>query len=225
MTNWLDEVPAFDWSNARSVHRQCRSVLTRLAGDRPLLSRLVHEIEHDPKRLAESEIHPLINRLIAYQDDERGFQIRVHMSPGSRELVPHDHKYTFTAYVLAGAYVHVWRRRTDTAEGDFTSTDIQPGIVSIERPGTCYTFGSPLVHQTIMLPGTVTLFMRGPREKPRSHAALDMWPEADQFPPSYEQGKPKHANGQRPVTVDEYRSMRSQLITRGLIDELAEIGS
>lgn len=224
MAHWLDELPAFDWSDTRSVHARCRGVLSRLAVDRTLLSQLVYEIENDPHRLGQSEIHPLINRLIVYQDDARGFQVRLHMSPGARELVPHDHKYTFTAYVLAGAYVHVWRRRTDRAEGDFTSHDIMPGVVSIERPGSCYTFGNPLVHQTIMLPGTVTLFMRGPRVRQRSHAALDMWPEADRFPPSAESGKPKHANGQRPVTIEEYRMMRAQLVGAGLIDGRVEAG-
>ncbi|OKI09458.1 hypothetical protein A6A06_01790 [Streptomyces sp. CB02923] len=216
--HWIDELPPFDWDDLRDAHRRCRSVLDRLAGDRGLLSRLVAEIEHDPVRLATSEIHPLINRLILYQDDARHFQVRLHMSPGSRELVPHDHKYSFTAYVLAGAYVHVWRRRTGTAEGEFTSQDIRPGIVSVERPGTCYTFGSPLIHQTIMLPGTVTLFMRGPRTKQRSHAAMDMLPQADDWPLPSELGKPKHANGQRPVTIEEYRGMCAQLVRQGLID-------
>ncbi|MGW1805475.1 hypothetical protein [Streptomyces sp. NPDC002078] len=218
--HWIDHLPALDWTDLRTGHRQARSVLTRLAGDRELLTRLVHEIEHDDQRLSASEIHPLINRLILYQDDSRGFQIRLHMSPGSRELVPHDHKYTFTAYVLQGAYVHVWRRRADRGEGEFTGNDIRPGIVSIERPGTCYTFGHPLIHQTIMVPGTVTLFMRGPRVKQRSHAALDMLPQADNWPPPSELGKPKHANGQRPVTIEEYRAMRAQLIGSGLIDAI-----
>ncbi|MEW1548324.1 hypothetical protein [Streptomyces tsukubensis] len=100
---WLDEVPA---------------------ADRPLLTRLVTGIEHDERLLAESEIHPLINRLVLYQDDARHLQVRLHLSPGTRELVHHDHKYSFSVLVLRGAYVHVWRRRT--GPGDFTSGDIPP---------------------------------------------------------------------------------------------------
>ncbi|WP_222595068.1 hypothetical protein [Nocardia ninae] len=196
-------------------------MLSRLAEDKDLLTRLVHEIEFDHERLSKSEVHPLINRLILYQDDSRAFQIRLHMSPGSRELVPHDHKYSFTAYVLRGAYLHVWRRRVDRREGEFTGADILPGIVTIERPGTCYTFGHPLIHQTIMVPGTVTLFMRGPRVKGRSHAALDMLPQAEQWPPPAEAGKPTHANGQRPVTMAEYQAMRARLVAEGLIDDIS----
>ncbi|MCL7376985.1 hypothetical protein [Streptomyces sp. 35G-GA-8] len=216
-TSWLDTLPALDDTDARAAHAACRSVLLRLGDDRELLTRLVDEIEHDPTRLRESEIHPLINRLVLYQDDDRKFQIRLHMSPGSRELVPHNHKYTFTVRILAGAYTHVWRRRTGTDEGEFTGQDIEPGITTVERPGSLYTLGHPMIHQTIMEPGTVTLFMRGPRAKQRSHAALDMLPAADEWPPPAEAGKPKHANGQRPVTIEEYRSMKLQLVNQGII--------
>ncbi|MFF9785720.1 hypothetical protein [Streptomyces nigrescens] len=215
--SWLDDLPAFDDADLRASHFARSEILERLSANRTLLTRLVHEIEHDPHRLAESEIHPLINRLVLYQDDTRGMQIRLHMSPGARELVPHDHKYSFTVKILRGAYIHVWRRRTDTNEGDFTAGDIEPGVITIERPGSAYTLGHPLIHQTSMLPGTVTLFIRGPRATNRSHAALDMLPAADDWPEPSEAGKPKHARGQRPVTMDEYRTMRQQLIDQGVI--------
>ncbi|MCX4681481.1 hypothetical protein OG413_40495 [Streptomyces sp. NBC_01433] len=216
-TNWLEELPALDDNDLRLAHRRSRDILLRLGADRRLLTQLVGEIEHDPQRMTESEVHPLINRLVIYQDDARGFQIRLHMSPGARELVPHDHKYTFTTLVLAGAYIHVWRRRTDGGEGEFTAEDLQPGLITVERPGSCYTLGHPLVHQTVMLPGTVTLFMRGPRAKTRSNAALDMLPAADEWPEASQSGKPKHARGQRPVTAAEYHAMRRQLVAQEII--------
>jgi predicted metal-dependent enzyme (double-stranded beta helix superfamily) len=218
VATWLDDESAVDWTNLRDVSARSRDLLDRLADDRELLSELVFGIEHDELRLRESEVHPLINRLILYQADDRGITIRLHMSPGARELVPHDHKYTFTARVLTGAYVHVWRRK-DAEVPDFESGDLAPGVVTIERPGSAYTFGHQLVHQTIMVPGTVTLFMRGPRMKDRSHAALDMLPQADKWDRPFDAGKPKHARGQRPVTRDEYLQMRADLVGRGLIDD------
>ncbi|MFE0045214.1 hypothetical protein [Streptomyces albireticuli] len=216
-SNWLDHLTV-DHRDLRTAHSRRAQILNRLAADKPLLTELVHGIEHNPRLLHESEVHPLIHRLVLYQDDARGFQIRLHLSPGhGDELVPHDHKYSFTTRILAGAYTHVWRRRTDTSDGEFTAADLTPGIVTIERPDSCYTLGHPLVHQTLMLPGTVTLFMRGPREKDRSHAALDMLPQADTWPSPAEAGKPKHAGGQRPVTGNEYRVMRDQLAKQGII--------
>ncbi|MEW1548323.1 hypothetical protein [Streptomyces tsukubensis] len=63
------------------------------------------------------------------------------------------------------------------------------------RPGSACTFGHPLIHQTAMAPGTVTLFLHGRRIKPRSHTVLDMLPEADAWPEAAEAGKPRHARG------------------------------
>lgn len=216
---WLDDVPPVDWSDLRTAYRVTREILTQLAADKDVLTARVRSIAEDPQRLAASETHPLINRLILHQGDEQGFHIRLHMSPGMRDLVPHDHKYSFTAYVLRGGYVHVWRRRHDPEIDEFDSQGVSAAIASVERAGSCYTFGHPLVHQTSMLPGTVSLFIRGPREKERSHAALDLIPQADEWGAPADMGKPKHANGQRPITLEELGSMTSQLANLGVIHQ------
>ncbi|MFD9467318.1 hypothetical protein [Streptomyces sp. NPDC060027] len=84
------------------------------------------------------------------------------------QLVPYDHCYTFSTRILTGGYVHVVRRRTDDWVGPFNRADLAPGIVTFERPGSAYTLGHPMVHQAVMEPDTVTLFVRGPRRKPLS---------------------------------------------------------
>ncbi|MBT2392363.1 hypothetical protein J7E87_23800 [Streptomyces sp. ISL-1] len=129
--------------------------------------------------------------------------------------VPHDHSYNFATRILTGGYGHIVRRRTDTGEGEFTSTDLLPGIVAIERPGSSYTLGHPMVHQAVMLPGTVTLFVRGPRLKSRSHAVADLMPSVGTWPARAEPGSgPRHS---RPASLDEYRAMRDELARQGLI--------
>lgn len=222
--SWLDDVPRIDWSNLRIAYGRTREVLRRLASDKELLTERVRSIEDDAERFLASEVHPLINRLILHQGDEQGFHIRLHISPGMRDLVPHDHKYSFTAYVLRGGYVHVWRRRHAPTVDEFDSHGVSAAIASIERQGSCYTFGHPLVHQTAMLPGTVSLFIRGPREKERSHAALDLLPQADEWGSPAEAGKPQHANGQRPITHGELRAMISQLEDLDVIHRPAAAG-
>lgn len=57
-TNWLEELPALDDSDLRLAHRRSRDILLRLGADRRLLTQLVGEIEHDPQRMTESEVHP-----------------------------------------------------------------------------------------------------------------------------------------------------------------------
>ncbi|MEU9015078.1 hypothetical protein AB0D12_36185 [Streptomyces sp. NPDC048479] len=180
---WLDAWPPMNVPDVRSTHREGSALLQGLDADRGLLTRLVHEIEHDPARLAGSRVTLLLDRLAHYQAPKRGFEVRLNMNPRRvNQEVPHNHSYNFVTRILTGGYVHVVRRRTDCGEGEFGQADLLPSIVAIERPGASYTLGHPMVHQALMLPGTVTLFVRGPRLKSRSHALADLMPSVDTWP-------------------------------------------
>ncbi|MFF7597652.1 hypothetical protein [Streptomyces mirabilis] len=208
-----------DWDNPRRSGRQARKLLGRLGSDRDLLSQIVLGIASDPLRLGRSERHPLMHRLSLYEDPERRCQLRLHFFTGrDRDLVPHDHKYPFSAHVLSGGYLHVWNRRTDEAQaGDFTSEDVTPGIVTLERAGTGYTFQHTLVHQTIVLPGTVSLFLRGPKRQDRWHAAGDMLHLLNGYEAPTADKKP-HL-GAEPITLDEFLAIRDDLVRRGIITD------
>ncbi|AUY54603.1 hypothetical protein EH183_30600 [Streptomyces sp. CB01881] len=208
-----------DWDDPRRSSRQTRKLLGRLAADRELLTDLLVGIESDPLRLGRSERHPLMHRLSLYEDPERRCQLRLHFFTGrDRDLVPHDHKYPFSVHVLSGGYLHVWNRRTDEAQiGDFTSEDVTPGIVTLERPGTSYSFQNSLVHQTIVLPGTVSLFLRGPKRQDRWHAAKDMLHLLNGYEAPSE-GKKTHL-GAEPITTDEFLVIRDDLARRGIITD------
>jgi hypothetical protein len=95
-SRWLDDVPALDGGDLRTFHRVANDVLHRLARDRPLLSRLVREIERDPHRLAASRVTLLVDRLLLYRANERGFEIRLDLNPrpANQELL-HNHAYPF----------------------------------------------------------------------------------------------------------------------------------
>ncbi|MFF4756799.1 hypothetical protein [Streptomyces sp. NPDC001270] len=98
----------------------------------------------------------------------------------------------------------------------FTGSDLTPGIVTIERPGSAYTLDHTMVHQAVMEPDTVTLFVRGPRRKKLSHAAEELMPPMETWPAPAEPGD--QAVESRPATVDEYMMMRDYLIRRRLIN-------
>ncbi|MFC9534445.1 hypothetical protein ACFT38_28460 [Streptomyces sp. NPDC056975] len=215
--SWLDLVPSLDRGNLRDMQRLSRQILDGLAGDRSLMSRLVEEIPYDPERIAHSRVTLLLNRLSLYRAPDDGFEIRMNMNPRlDNQLVPHDHCYAFATRILQGGYVHVVRRRTNGWEGAFTGDDLEPAIVTIERPGSAYTLGHQVVHQAIMQPRTVTLFIRGPRRKEASHAVAELMPSRDSWPPAAEEGA--EAAESRPATLDEYRAMHKYLRECSLID-------
>ncbi|MER7937915.1 MULTISPECIES: hypothetical protein [unclassified Streptomyces] len=215
-TTWLSRTPSLDIPDMREVQLISRTLLDKLAGDRDLLSRLVSEVVYDPERLAASRVTLLLNRLSIYQAPDRSFEIRLNMNPRpDNQLVPHDHCYAFATRILAGGYVHVVRRRTNGWDGPFTGADLEPAIVTVERPGSAYTLDHTMVHQALMEPDTVTLFVRGPRRKTLSHAAKELMPPKEAWPDPAESGD--QAVESRPATVEEYSRMRTYLIHCGLI--------
>ncbi|MFE9559041.1 hypothetical protein ACFYOD_37045 [Streptomyces sp. NPDC006703] len=215
--SWLDDVPSLDLPDLRSAERISRDVLNRLANDRALISRLVDEIPHDAERLANSRVTLLLNRLSLYQATGRGFEIRMNMNPRpANQLIPHDHCYDFATRILTGGYVHVVRRRCDGGQGPFSADDLELGIVTVERPGSAYTLGHQMVHQAVMEPDTVTLFIRGPRRKRSSNSVAAMVPPRESWPaPAEPHQDPAES---RPATLAEYHLMRQYLHERRLID-------
>lgn len=78
--------------------------------------------------------------------------------------------------------MHATSRRTDSWHSDFSSKDLMPAVVTVEQAGSTYALGAPMVHQAVMVPGTVTLFLRGPYGTDRAHAATDRCPTSEPGP-------------------------------------------
>ncbi|MET9776308.1 hypothetical protein ABZ023_18940 [Streptomyces sp. NPDC006367] len=169
---------AIDWNRPRACAKASGEVLAALAGDREMLTALVCSLIHDADRRQRCETNPLVDRLVLAEDTtgQDRWQLRLHAFPmGELELIPHDHKYPFTVHVLHGGYLHTWNRRTgQTQTGPFTSADLTAGTVTVEGPGSGYLLFHSLVHQTAVLPGSVTLFLRGPARQNRWHSASDL---------------------------------------------------
>lgn len=215
--SWLTQVPCLDMPDLAFVQHVSFSILDRLAADRNLLTTLVDEVLSHPSRMAASRVTLLLNRLSLWEAPDHSFEIRLNMNPRpENQLVPHDHCYAFATHILTGGYVHVVRRRTDGREGPFTGADLQPAIVTVERPGSVYVLDHSMVHQAVMAPHTVTLFIRGPRRKASSHAADELMPPEQSWPePAVLGNEPEPS---RPATVAEYLAMRRYLLQHRIIN-------
>lgn len=221
LPEWLDDWPSMNTPDVSRTSDLATDLLDRLAADRDLLSHLVHSIEDDPDRREGSRVTLLLDRLCLYRAPERAFEVRLNMNPRAvNQEVPHDHGYNIATRILTGGYVHVVRRRVDSGEGPFTGQDLLPAVVSVERPGSAYILGHTAAHQAVMLPGTTTLFVRGPRLKAGSHAAEELMPTSSTWPAAATPGEP--AQHSRPASLDEYRAMRDQLAQQRLIDPAPE---
>ncbi|MFF9785718.1 hypothetical protein [Streptomyces nigrescens] len=177
-TDLATALDAIEWNQPRACSRATDEILHAVAKDHGMLTALVASLVHDMGRLRRCEANPLVDRLVLAEDTTGGdrWQLRLHAFPmGELELIPHDHKYPFAVHVLHGGYLHAWNRRTGAAQkGPFTSVDLAVGTVTVEGPGSSYLFSHSLVHQTAVIPGSVTLFLRGPARQSQWHSASDL---------------------------------------------------
>ncbi|MDH6130542.1 hypothetical protein, partial [Kitasatospora sp. GP82] len=208
-----DALDTVDWDDAHQAPAASRAVLRHLAEDRRLLTDLVEAVPRSHDALARCEHHPVMSRLVLAEHPDSLWCLRLHVfHAAERDLIPHTHRRPFSSQILAGGYLHAWHRRIDGEQaGPFTANDLVPAIVSLETPGSDYTLGDPLIHQTIMEPGTVTLFLSGPDRQPTWWAAEDMGGEVKQM-------KADDGRLSFNMTKADYESIATMLAKRGIIN-------
>ena len=184
----LDTHPAIDWSDFREASRITSDLLQELVADKETLRLLVDRIEHDSNLLDNCECHELLERLDIYDARDRNFQIRFNFTTPVNSVRPHDHRYSFSTYILRGSYKHVWfdpgqeiydqsrftnagehvdKAHPDTGSG-IKVNSMKPLFVTTERSGSQYTIHHACVHATITTPDSLSLIIKGPGEKKRS---------------------------------------------------------
>ncbi|MFD4394349.1 hypothetical protein [Kitasatospora sp. NPDC058478] len=168
------ELDTIDWDRARDSATTARSILRQLADNRPLLTEMVEAVPRTPELMGRCEHHPLMSRMVL-ADRPGGWCLRLHrFEHDEKDLIPHTHRRAIYSHILYGGYLQVWHRRTDGHQGGpFSTMDLTPAVMSIEAPGADYMLGDPLIHQTIMQPGTVSLFLSGPARQDQ------WWPASD----------------------------------------------
>ncbi|MEV7601642.1 hypothetical protein AB0O91_30195 [Kitasatospora sp. NPDC089797] len=169
------ELDDIDWQLSRDSATRARGILRRLADDRPLLTDMVEAVPNTPELMGRCEHHPLMSRMVL-ADRPGGWCLRLHrFEHDERDLIPHTHRRAIYSHILLGGYLQAWHRRTDGKDGGpFTTADLVPAVISIEEPGADYMLGDPLIHQTIMRPGTVSLFLSGPARQDQWWPACDL---------------------------------------------------
>ncbi len=223
-----------DFSDFISAGKTTRNLARALAEDRAALRELVYSVSDD-ERLGMCERHQLLDYLVLYDAPERGFRVRLHMSTADHFDRPHDHRFSFSSYIVTGTYRHTWYecdrdpyaessdeecqrwdslRNPDDASSHLLSR-VSPLLMRDERPGSCYTLHHSVLHTTFTTPGTVSVFVRGPSEKRRS-VIMDkttgrVWWRYGQTEESAERRKAKA------MTRGEYEEFVTKLETLGVI--------
>ncbi|MDP9151244.1 MAG: hypothetical protein M3O36_15060 [Myxococcota bacterium] len=223
-----------DWSDFNRASVESRDLARRIGADKSALRRLVFGIERNPELLAKCERHHLLDYFVLHDALDRGFRVRLHMSTENHLERPHDHRFSFSSYIVRGHYEHTLHLITPDPYAD--QTDRAAEFISIQNPdptehvhlgqiqtlstriesaGSSYSLHHSAVHTTVTAPGTVSVFVRGPAEK-ASSLIFDVDTESYWWRFGQEQESPERRK-QKQMSVDDYLRLRERLVAMGTI--------
>ncbi|MFL6161971.1 MAG: hypothetical protein ACJ74U_07065 [Jatrophihabitantaceae bacterium] len=162
-------VPAIEWDDIRDVHRGNAALLGEIAGNRGLLRELVIGARKDPLLWRKSESGVVEDKIVLWDEPERGFRLRLRMATEYQQEMPHQHRFTFTNLVLRKHYTHrAYSVRGVFGEGTRVE-DVSTECVHDDVAGHCFTIHHEAIHSTpLPEPGTINLVLRGPAVKDRA---------------------------------------------------------
>jgi hypothetical protein len=168
MATFLDDLPPIDWSDLMAASAQTQSALRRLGADKKALRELVYAVETTPRLLAKCEKHALDDKIVIYDDLERGFRIRLRLATSDQHERAHQHRFSFSTLILRGMYHQAWYYTDQVLDENVDVAAIRPVCLRDEPAGSAFTIHHNVIHATMADPDTISLIMRGPAAKDRA---------------------------------------------------------
>ncbi|MBW8090873.1 MULTISPECIES: hypothetical protein [Streptomyces] len=165
----FDSVERIDWEDLPAAAALTQRLIRAFAADKALFKRLLLAVEHDPYLWAKCEEDVVEDKIVLWDDVDKGLRIRLRMSTDHQQQLAHNHRFSFTNLVLRGTYLH----RNYIARNGFDENtlpdDVQPVILHEDRAGDCFTIHHNALHSTPFTQlGTISLVLRGNPVKERA---------------------------------------------------------
>jgi hypothetical protein len=162
-------MPDLDWSDLSRVHATTAPILAEIAGDRELMREMILGAHHHPSLWPKCEEGVVEDKIVLWDEPNRGFRLRLRMATADQEEMPHQHRFVFSNYVLRGHFVHR-NYKVDGSFGERTKPeDVSTVIIHEDVAGHCFTISPAAVHSTpLPEPGTINLVLRGPAVRDRA---------------------------------------------------------
>ncbi|MBT0770053.1 hypothetical protein KIH74_14030 [Kineosporia sp. J2-2] len=164
----MNDLPAVDWSDIEGAADTTRRIALRLGGDRALLRALVDRVPTTPDLRAKCECHALDDKIVIWDDQDKGLRIRLRLANTSQYERVHNHRYSFTAYLLYGRYYHTMYATDQPLDETADVTRFWPRTVREEETGAIITLHHEQLHTTLTDPETVSLMIQSPAQKARA---------------------------------------------------------
>lgn len=165
---YMDALPAVDWSDLETAAETTRQIAQGMA-DRPDLVRaLVDRVPHVPELRAKCEIHTMDDKVVIWDAPEKGLRIRLRLANDSQYERVHNHRFSFTAYLLYGSYFHTIFATDQRLDENADVGRFWVRSVRTEVQGDCITLHHEQLHTTFTSPETVSLMIQSPAQKEKA---------------------------------------------------------
>jgi hypothetical protein len=164
----MQALPSVDWDDLEAAAEITQEIARQLGSDKALLRALVDRTARDEALRAKCECHALDDKIVLWDEPDRGLKIRLRLANTDQYERVHNHRYAFTAYLLTGVY-HQTLYATDQPLDE--NADVErfwPCVVREERPGDFVTLHHEQLHTTITEPDTISLMIQSPARQQRS---------------------------------------------------------
>src|SRR5215204_2314384 len=102
----MNGLPAVDWNDLESAAEITTAIAHQLGDDRALLTALVDRVPGIPELREKCECHSLDDKIVLWDAPDKGLRIRLRLANTDQYERVHNHRYSFTAYLLNGVYHH-----------------------------------------------------------------------------------------------------------------------
>lgn len=161
----MASLPAVRWDALESAAEVTSAIARRLGDDKALLRVLVERAVATPGLREKFECHSLDDKIVIWDDPQKGLRIRLRLANTDQYERIHNHRYSFTAYILHGAYQHTLYSTDQTLDEKADVTRFWPTFVREEAVGRCITLDHEQLHTTITEPQTISLMIQSPARK------------------------------------------------------------
>ena len=180
---------SFDWTAFDAAAHDSRDLVQELGAGRAALRELVLAVGRDEHLLPLCEKLRDFKYMVLYDALDRGFRLRLHRFSEGQEDEPHNHRYSFSSFILKGSYTHTlyqvaddraspgaqpyWELRQPPGTFDggplprLSMTRLSPLMTQTQATGSSYSLHHATFHATALpAQNAYSLFLRGPAEKP-----------------------------------------------------------
>ncbi|MFS0696657.1 hypothetical protein [Streptomyces nitrosporeus] len=164
----MASLPSVRWDDIEAAAEITTAIARRIGDDRPLLRTLVARALHTPELRAKFECHALDDKIVIWDDQEKGLRIRLRLANTDQYERVHNHRYSFTAYILHGAYRHTLYATDQPLDETADVSRFWAHFVREEPAGRCITLDHEQLHTTVTEPETISLMIQSPARKKRA---------------------------------------------------------